>query len=106
DVGVRYTGNLSFSASSAAAPLHANFKVKLDLFDKKADWDGVETLNFHAGVVDTSLVREAFAFAVFRAAGVPASRTAYAKISFTVPGKYEREPGGLYAVIENVNKQF
>ena len=106
NIGLRYKGNLSFSASSAAAPLRANFKAKLDLFGGKTDWDGLETLNFHAGVVDTTLMREAIAYHVFRAAGVPAPRTAFAEMTFTVPGTYEATPGGLYAVIENVNKQF
>jgi hypothetical protein len=31
DVGIRYKGNLSFSRSTAAAPLFANFKLKIDL---------------------------------------------------------------------------
>ena len=106
NIGLRYKGNLSFSASSAAAPLRANFKAKLDLFGGKDDWDGLETLNFHAGVVDTTLMREAVAYHVFRAAGIPSPRTAYAELTFTVPGAYEAMSGGLYALIENVNKQF
>src|SRR5690349_15064826 len=93
NIGLRYKGNLSFSASSAAAPLRANFKAKLDLFGGKDDWDGLETLNFHAGVVDTTLMREAVAYHVFRAAGVPAPRTAYANLTFTVPGTYEAQAG-------------
>ncbi len=106
DVGLRYKGNSSFSSSSAAAPLRANFKVKLDLFDAKADWDGLETLNLHAGVLDQSLIREAFAYTVLRRAGVPASRTAYADLVFTVPGVYQDAAGGRFVLIENVNRQF
>ena len=106
NIGLRYKGNFSFSASSASAPLRANFKAKLDLFGGKDDWDGLETLNFHAGVVDTTLMREAVAYHVFRAAGIPAPRTAYAELTFSVPGTYQAVSGGLYAVIENVNKQF
>jgi spore coat protein H len=106
DVGVRYKGNNSFMNSTAARPLRANFKVKTDLFDGKADWNGVETLNFHAGVLDPSLMREAMSFAIFRAAGVPASRTAYVEMTFDVPGVYENTSGGHYVLIENVNKQF
>jgi spore coat protein H len=106
DVGLRYKGNLSFMSSSAAAPFRANLKVKTDLFGAKTSWNGAETLNFHAGVLDPSLMREALGFAVFRAAGVPAPRTAYAEITFNVPGLYTDAPGGLYTLIENVNKQF
>ena len=106
DVGLRYKGNLSFMSSSAAAPFRANLKVKTDLFEGKTDWSGVETLNLHAGVLDSSLMREALGFALFRAAGVPASRTAYAEITFNVPGLYTEARGGMYTLIENVNKQF
>ena len=106
DIGLRYKGNNSFATSNAARPLRANFKVKTDLFGGKPDWNGVETLNFHAGVQDPSLTREALAYAIFRAAGVPASRTAYVEMTFSVPGVYENTSGGFYTLIENVNKQF
>jgi spore coat protein H len=106
DVGLRYKGNLSFTASSAAAPFRANLKVKTDFFGSKTDWNDVETVNFHAGVLDPSLMREALGFALFRAAGVPAPRTAYAEITFNVPGLYTDARGGTYTLIENVNKQF
>ena len=94
DVGLRYKGNLSFSSSSAAAPLFANFKLKLDVHGTKGTWDGEKTFNLHAGVVDTSKMRDAIAYEIFRAAGVPAPRTAYVELTFTVPGVYQNAPGG------------
>ena len=106
NVGVRYKGNLSFSSSSAAAPLFASFKMKLDLYGTKGAWDGEKTFNLHAGVVDTTHMREAIAFALFRAAGVPAPRTTYAELIFTVPGTYHATSAGLFTVIEDVNKRF
>jgi spore coat protein H len=106
NVGLRYRGNYSFTSSSAAVPLRANFKLKLDTFGTKGSWHGVKTFNFNAGVLDTSLTREALAFALFRAAGVPAPRTAYAELRFTVPGLYNHVSGGKYVMIENVNKSF
>jgi spore coat protein H len=106
DIGLRYKGNFSFLSSSAAAPFRANLKVKTDLFDGKSSWDGVETLNFHAGVLDPSLMREALGYALFRAAGVPSSRTAYAEITFNIPGLHTNARGGVYLLIENINKQF
>ncbi len=104
NVGLRYKGNFSFSASSAAAPLHANFKLKTDVYGARGSWDGVETLNFHAGVLDASRMREAIGFAVFRAAGVLAPRTAYAELIFTVPGVYQDTSAGLFTIIEDVNR--
>lgn len=106
DVGLRYKGNNSFVRPSPTGPFRVNLKVKTDFFDNKADWDGVETLNFNAGARDPSLMREAMAFAIFRAAGVPAPRTAYAEVTFNVPGLYDNVPGGAFTLVENVNKQF
>ena len=106
DVGLRYKGNLTFTRSSAAAPLFANFKLKIDLHGAKGSWDGEKTFNFHPGVVDTSRMREAIAFAVFRRAGVPAPRTSSAEIFFTVPGLYQDTSAGLFTIIEDVNTGF
>src|SRR6186713_911903 len=54
DVGIRYKGNLSFRSTSAAVPLFANFKLKIDQHGTKGSWDGEKTFNLQAGVVDTS----------------------------------------------------
>jgi spore coat protein H len=86
--------------------MHRSIKVKTDLFGGEGDWDGLETINFNSGGRDYSRTREALAFAVFRLAGVPASRTAYAEVRYTVPGLHDRAYGGLFTVIENVNKAF
>jgi len=104
--GLRYKGNSSFTRSSAAAPLLANFKLKLDHHGTKGTWDGEKTFNLQSGVTDPSRMREAIAYAIFRAAGVPAPRTTYADLTFTVPGIYENTPAGLFTIIEDVNKTF
>src|SRR6187402_2892483 len=39
DVGIRYKGNLSFRSTSAAVPLFANFKLKIDQHGTKGSWD-------------------------------------------------------------------
>jgi len=106
DVGIRYKGNLSFSRSTAAAPLFANFKLKIDLHGATGAWDGEKTFNLHAGVVDTSHMRDAVAFSIFRAAGVPAPRTTYAELIFSVPGVYQDTSAGIFTIIEDVNKKF
>src|SRR5437764_6819634 len=56
--------------------------------------------------MDPAKVREALAYAVFRAAGVPAPRSAFAEVTLTVPGKYDKEYLGLYTVVEQVGKSF
>jgi hypothetical protein len=56
--------------------------------------------------MDATKGREALAYAIFRAAGVPAPRTAFAEVTITVPGRYDKEYMGLYIVVEQVNKNF
>src|SRR5262249_23143481 len=38
--------------------------------------------------------------------GVPAPRTLFAEVTLTVPGKYNKEYLGLYAVVESVDRRF
>ena len=103
DAGFRYKGNGSYTQE---AGMHRSIKVKADIFGGMGDWDGLETINFNSGGRDYSRTREAMTFAIFRLAGVPASRTAYAEVLYTVPGLHDRAYGGLFTVIENVNKAF
>jgi spore coat protein CotH len=72
----------------------------------RGTWDGERTFNLHAGVVDNSKMREALAYWVFRNAGVPAPRTTYAELFFTVPGLYQDVSAGLFTIIEDVNGKF
>src|SRR5262249_39386277 len=67
---------------------------------------GLTALQLHAMSMDPAKGREALAFSVFREAGVPAPRTAFAEVTLTVPGKYDKEYLGLYAVVENVDNPF
>ena len=103
-VGVRYKGNASYMA--AARGLKRNFKIELDHYDPEQRFHGLKTINLNAGALDPTRGREALAYAVFRAAGVPAPRTAFAEVTLTVPGKYDRELLGLYTVVEQVDKTF
>jgi spore coat protein H len=103
-VGLRYKGNASYTASQFQ--LRRNLKVKTDFFGKAPGLGGEKTLDFNAGALDPSRLRESLSFSVFRAAGVPAPRTAYAEVTLTVPGEYDREYVGLYTLVEQVNKSF
>jgi hypothetical protein len=105
NVGVRYKGNFTYVAS--AQMLRRPLKIDLDHFDDNAPrLHGQRKINLGNGVTDPGRAREALAFAVYRAAGIPASRTAYAELTLTVPGKYNKELVGLYTVIEQVDKTF
>jgi len=104
NLGLRYKGGGSYLASMGR--LKRNLKVKLDHYDSDQRFHGLKSINLNAGAADPTRLREALAFAVYREAGVPAPRTAFAEVTLTVPGKYDKELLGLYTVIEQVDKKF
>jgi len=104
NVGLRYKGNGSYVSTDKM--LKRNLKIELDHYDEEQRFLGLKTITLNAGAVDASRIREVLAYDVFRSAGVPAPRTAYAKVTLTVPGKYEKEFVGLYTFIEHVDKSF
>ena len=104
NVGLRYKGNASYMASTRSAK--RNFKVALEHYEEEQRFQGLKTVNLNAGALDPTRAREALSYAVFRAAGVPAPRTSFARVTITVPGKYDKELLGLYTVVEQVDKSF
>jgi len=56
--------------------------------------------------MDPTHVKEALAFSIFREAGIPTPRTAFAELTLTVPGKYDHVLVGTYTLIEQVDKTF
>lgn len=104
DVGLRYKGNSSYnnSRNSAKRP----WKIDFDRFVKGQQFHGLTQCNLSNNTLDPSQMREALACDVFRAAGLPAARTAFARVWLSVPGRREREYLGLYTVIEEVDSRF
>jgi spore coat protein H len=100
-VAARFKGNGTFlgAVRSYKRPF------KLDLNQHVAGQQLAErgTLNFHNLVADDSFLRDTLAYEFFRAAGVPASRTAFARLRLTVDGWFEDRLLGLYAMVENVD---
>lgn len=103
-VGLRYKGNATFMMSSRT--LKRSLKLDLDRYDDAARFHGLKSLSLNCGVFDPSRSREALAYSIYRAAGVPAPRTAFAEVMLTVAGKYETEHVGMYSLIEGVDKNF
>lgn len=104
DIVLRFKGNLSYTltANSPRRPM----KVEFDHADARRRFLGLATLNLHANPTDPSLLREALAYALFREAGVPAPRTAFAHVFLSVEGLYKNEFLGLYTLVEQVDRQF
>ena len=103
-VGLRYKGNSTYMAT--ARSLKRSLKVDVDRIDDAARFHGLKSLNLHCGVMDQTKAREALAYSIYRAAGVPAPRTAFAEVALTVPGKYDQEHVGVYTLVESVDKNF
>lgn len=103
-VGLRYKGNSTYL--STARSLKRSFKVDLNRLDDKGQFHGLKSLTLNCEVLDPTRSREALAYSIYRAAGVPAPRTAFAEVALTVPGKYDKEHVGLYTLVETVDKNF
>jgi hypothetical protein len=104
EAAVRFKGNASYMSSQRG--LKRPFKIDLNKFDKKAQFKGLTTLVLNNNIMDPSMMRETIAYQLFRAAGLPASRTGYAKVYLTVSGQYDRQYLGLYTLVEYVDEDF
>lgn len=104
NVAVRYKGNGTWMQSRGS--LKHSLKIDLNQFVKGQKFAGLSKLNLHNNVTDASWMNEVLSHRLFRDAGVPAPRTAYARVYVTVPGKYDKEYLGLYSLVEDVDKEF
>lgn len=96
DVGIRLKGAYSFQGLNGKP----SFKIKFNHFQKDQHFLGLKKLTLNNMGQDRSEVHEWLAYRVFRAAGVPASRTSYARITLN------SQLYGLYANIETVDDRF
>ncbi len=103
-VSVRFKGNGTFMQSRGSRKR----SMKIDLNDYAAGrkLQGVTKLNLHNGVTDPSWMNEVLSHRLFRDAGVPAPRTAYAEVYLTIRGEQEEAYLGLYSLVENVDNNF
>jgi putative membrane-bound dehydrogenase-like protein len=103
NVSIRYAGDITYfvSASGLKRPLAIRFGKT-----PKEHLHGLGSLHLHSMPLDPSKAREVLALAAFRAAGVPAPRTALAGVTLTVPGKHDQAYLGLYTVVEGVDAPF
>ncbi len=103
-VSVRYKGNGTFL--QARGTLKRSLKLDLNDVFPRQKLAGVSKLNLHNCVTDASWMNEVLAHRLFRDAGVPAPRTAYARVFLTVPGEHDRRFLGLYSLVENPDRDF
>lgn len=104
DVGLRFRGRATYMSSGGG--LRRPFKIDFNQFVAGQQFHGLKALSLSNNTMDPTHLREALSYAVFREAGVPAPRTAFARVYVTVPGVYDKEFAGLYTVVESVDKTF
>lgn len=95
-VGVRLKSGYSFQPLSGKAA----FKIKAAGYADDDRIAGLKNFTLNNMVDDRTMMHETLAYALFRAAGIPAPRTGYANV--TVNG----ESSGLYVLVENYDDQF
>lgn len=113
-VGMRYKGNSSLRSSwgrTEKMPFRLNFDYFEDNHPEIDDqrFYGFKKLTFSSGFSDDSLIREKMAADIFRAAGIPAARTAFYRV-YVNYGEGEKY-WGLYTMVEPpadpmLNSQF
>ena len=93
EVGVRKKGFLG-----SLNDYRPSLKIRLNHVDKKASIQGLKNLTLNNNQQDESLVSQFMGYALFNAAGLPAPRCAYAKV--TVNGVNL----GIYSHVESIRK--
>ncbi|MFI5381977.1 MAG: CotH kinase family protein [Tepidisphaerales bacterium] len=104
DVGIRYKGNGTWMQSRFQ--LKRSLKIETNKYVKGQKFAGVTKINLHTNVTDVSWMNEVLSHELFRDAGVPAPRTAYARVYITVPGKHDHRYFGLYSIVEDIDTHF
>ena len=93
EVGIRKKGFIGSQNSS-----RPSLKIKLNHIDEKAQAGGLTSLTFNNNNQDITLMSQFMGYAMYNAAGSPAPRCSYAKV--TVNGKLI----GLYSHVETIRK--
>lgn len=104
NVAVRMKG----VSSVARAPNGYKRPLKLD-FNRGAKgrkFLGAEEIYLNNNVNDATQMREVLAYELFRRAGLPAPRTAFAQVYLTISGRVEKLHLGLYTLVESVEDGF
>ena len=103
-ISIRYKGNSSFR--SARTELKRSLKLEFQHGDQHQRFFGMREINLNNNAMDGSQMRETLAYDVFHQAGVPAPRTAFARVYITVPGQHQHEYAGLFTVVEQIDEEF
>ncbi|MCK6545828.1 CotH kinase family protein [Myxococcota bacterium] len=101
DVALRRKSARLARAGSAKTP----YKLSFTKFVKRRRFQGLQRVVLNTGAQDPSQLREKLSYDLFRAAGCPASRAAFAEVHLQIAGG-PGERVGLYTVVEDVGEAF
>jgi len=103
-VAARFKGNGTFV--SAQRTYKRPFKIELSKHLKSQTLASRSTLNLHNLIADSSCLSDTMAYEFFRDAGVPAPRTALARLCLTIEGRFEERLLGVYVMVENPDSEW
>jgi spore coat protein CotH len=104
NAGIRYKGN---GTLRRGIPLgKVSLKADLNKYVAGQKLGKISKLNFNNNVSDTTWMHEVLAYRLYRDAGVPASRTSYARVYIDVAGLNQKPYKGLYSIVEEVDGRF
>lgn len=104
NVAMRFKGNGTFVDASKS--YKRPFKIDLNKDHPQRSLAGRSTLNFVNLISDRSYIHDALGYEFFREAGVPAPRTAFARVLLTIEGQFDNRLLGLYTLVENPDKAW
>ena len=100
-IGLRYKGNGTFlEYVEGDVTRRLSFKIDFNEYDDELEFRKLTKVNLNNNSTDPSLMREPLSYELFREAGIHCSRVGYAKVSLTILGQVDRQPHGLYTVVE------
>ncbi len=103
-ISARYRGNGTFVNSLYGSKQSIKIDLNKTLPDQKLF--GLDKLNFNNLVEDATFMHDALGYALFRASGIAAPRTAYAWMTLSKDGGKTRENRGLFLMLENMDQRF
>lgn len=101
---IRFKGNGTFL--SGMATYKRPYKLDLNDHVKGQKVAGLTKLNFGNLLAENSMLTDAMGFEFHRQAGVPAVRTAFARVLLTIEGRFDGGLLGLYVLIEDPGSQW
>ena len=97
NAGIRFKGESSYDFTTTKKK---SFKISFNKFDKKGNIEGIKRISLNNNFKDPTMMREKLMLDLYREQGLPAQRSAYAKLY--INDVY----WGLYLLIEEINDKF